>query len=200
MEQEEKTALRGILFRHLDGIAVGPTVSALYEGGISQYILKNHNFSFKELSSKFEINDGYMNVALRLLASQGWLCREILNEGKEIDFKLTEKGEVPQLQQGSGGAVLTGADKSYKNFCSSCHGQGGKGDTDAAKALNPRPRNFSDQSWQKKVDDDYIAKVIREGGAAVGKSASMAPWGAVLNDKQIKDLVKKIRDFAKLSE
>ena len=92
MDQEEKKTLRGILFRHLDGIAVGPTVSAMHQGGISAYILKYPHFSFQELSSNFETNAGYLNVALRLLASQGWLQREILKDGEEIDFKLTDKG------------------------------------------------------------------------------------------------------------
>ena len=97
MDREEKKALRGILFRHLDGIAVGPTVSAMHKGGISAYILKYPHFSFQELSSKFETNAGYLNVALRLLASQGWLQREILKDGEEIDFKLTDKGKTALL-------------------------------------------------------------------------------------------------------
>ena len=94
MNREEKKALRNILFRHLDGIAVCPTVSALHEGGISEYILKHPHFSFQKLSKEFEINAGYLNVALRLLASQGWMQRKILTDGEEIDFKLTDKGKV----------------------------------------------------------------------------------------------------------
>ena len=94
MNREEKKSLRGILFRHLDGIAVAPTVSALYKGGISSYILQNPNFSFQNLSSEFEINEGYLNVALRLLASQGWLQRKIIKDGEKIDFNLTGKGRI----------------------------------------------------------------------------------------------------------
>ena len=44
MKREEKKVLRGILFRHLDGIAVAPTVSALYDGGITEYILQHPHF------------------------------------------------------------------------------------------------------------------------------------------------------------
>ena len=93
MDREEKKRLRGILFRHLDGIAVGPTISALHEAGISEYILQNPHFSFQQLSGEFETNGGYLNVALRLLASQGWLQREILKDGEQIDYKLTHKGK-----------------------------------------------------------------------------------------------------------
>ena len=98
MNREEKKTFRGILFRHLDGIAVGPTVSALHESGISEYILGHPHFSFQKLSSEFETNSGYLNVALRLLASQGWLKRQILLDGEEIDFKLTDKGKNALLQ------------------------------------------------------------------------------------------------------
>ena len=93
MNREEKKILRQILFRHLDGIALVPTVSALHAGGICEYILQHPHFSFQEISNEFETNAGYLNVALRLLASQGWLKREILLDGEEIDFNLTDKGK-----------------------------------------------------------------------------------------------------------
>ena len=93
MNHEEKKALRGILFRHLDGIAIAPTVSALHKGGICSYLLQNPHVNFQKLSSKFETNAGYLNVALRLLASQGWLQRKILKDGEDIDLNLTDKGK-----------------------------------------------------------------------------------------------------------
>ena len=42
-----------------------------------------------------------------------------------------------------------------------------------ALAMQPRPRNLTDATWQGSVDDAHIAKVIREGGASVGLSATM---------------------------
>lgn len=94
MNQKEKKSLRGILFRHLDGIAIAPTVSALHKGGICSYILQHPHVNFQKLSSEFETNAGYLNVALRLLASQGWLQRKILKDGEDIDFNLTDKGRT----------------------------------------------------------------------------------------------------------
>ena len=38
--------------------------------------------------------------------------------------------------------------------------------------------------------------MISEGGAAVGKSPLMAPWGGTLNDEQIEDVVAFIRSLA----
>ncbi|MDP6853627.1 MAG: class I SAM-dependent methyltransferase [Candidatus Marinimicrobia bacterium] len=92
MDKEQKKYLRGILFRHLDGLAIAPTVSALEEGGINTFIKNNPEFTFTQILENFELNPGYMNVALRLLASQGWLERNIIADGESIDFILTIKG------------------------------------------------------------------------------------------------------------
>ncbi len=93
MNQEEKKQLRSILFRHLDGIAIGPTIASLYEKGICTYMQNNPHFTFKKITEQFEVNDGYLNVGLRLLSSQGWLKRIIIEDGKDIDFYLTDKGK-----------------------------------------------------------------------------------------------------------
>ena len=87
--------------------------------------------------------------------------------------------------------------QTFETYCVACHGLNGKADGAAAQALNPKPRNFTDKAWQAKVDDAHIAKVIKEGGAAVGLSASMAPWGAVVKDDEIKNLVQYLRNFGK---
>ena len=63
----------------------------------------------------------------------------------------------------------------YNQRCVTCHGALGMGDGPAGVALNPRPRNFSDQSWQSSVTDDNLRKVILGGGAVIGKSPTMPP-------------------------
>ena len=93
MNVNEKKKLRNILFRHLDGIAIIPTIHALSTVGIIDFIKKHQKFSFTDISSQFTTNNGYLNIALRLLASQGWLNRKIVIDGEEIDFSLTEKGK-----------------------------------------------------------------------------------------------------------
>jgi mono/diheme cytochrome c family protein len=73
----------------------------------------------------------------------------------------------------SGGAAE--AQQIYTSRCATCHGQEGTGDGPAGTALTPRPRNFHDGAWQASVTDDQIDRVIREGGAAIGKSPLMPP-------------------------
>jgi mono/diheme cytochrome c family protein len=66
------------------------------------------------------------------------------------------------------------ADKIFMTRCASCHGIDGRGDGPGAANLNPKPRNYHDKAWQKSVTDEHIKKTIVYGGAAVGKSPSMA--------------------------
>lgn len=87
--------------------------------------------------------------------------------------------------------------KSYETYCVACHGANGKADGPAAIAMNPRPRDFTDKAWQGKVDDAHIHKVIKEGGPAVGLSPTMAPWGGAINDAEIDNVVKYVRQFGK---
>jgi mono/diheme cytochrome c family protein len=46
------------------------------------------------------------------------------------------------------------------------------------------------------LSNEHLFKVIKEGGAAVGKSPLMAPWGGALSDDQIRDVVAYVRSLA----
>lgn len=88
------------------------------------------------------------------------------------------------------------AKKVFKSKCVVCHGDKGAGDGPGAAALNPKPRAFSDASWQGEVTDDQIQRAIVQGGAAVGKSAAMPANPDLRNkDDVVKELVKIIRGF-----
>jgi cytochrome c553 len=96
-------------------------------------------------------------------------------------------------------AEPTAADQAkikFDTLCASCHGASGKGDGAAAAALNPKPRDYTDAAWHASVTDEELAKVIVEGGAAVGKSATMPP-SPDLKDKPevVAEIVKIIRSF-----
>lgn len=87
--------------------------------------------------------------------------------------------------------------KLYGQFCATCHGQSGKGDGAAAAALNPKPRDHTDKEYMSKLSDDDMLKVIKNGGASVGKSPLMPPWGASLKDDQIQDIIAYVRTLSK---
>jgi mono/diheme cytochrome c family protein len=84
----------------------------------------------------------------------------------------------------------------FANVCSQCHGMEGKGDGPAAESLNPKPRNYTDQAWQKSVTDADIKAIIVGGGQSVGKSGMMPPNPALKGrDDVLTDLVAIIRGF-----
>jgi len=84
----------------------------------------------------------------------------------------------------------------YATYCASCHGPTGAGDGALAAALDPKPAAHSDGNVMKGLSDAYLFKVIQQGGVAVGKAPTMAPWGGSLDDAQIWDLVAFIRTLA----
>ena len=84
----------------------------------------------------------------------------------------------------------------FKARCAVCHGDNGKGDGPGAKALTPKPRDYTDATWQTTVTDDQIKSTIMMGGAAVGKSPIM-PASPDLQSKPevVDELVKIVRGF-----
>src|SRR5690554_2184868 len=83
--------LRNNIFRHLDGLATAPIMTALNNKGILDYILLKKEVSLQDLTDKFNANEGYLNVALRVLSSQGFLNYHIDNAKDYISFSITEK-------------------------------------------------------------------------------------------------------------
>lgn len=86
----------------------------------------------------------------------------------------------------------------FANRCASCHGAEGKGDGVASAALNPKPRNYTDQEWQKATSDQELRDIIVKGGAGVGKSPMMPPNPDLAEKPEVVNgLVALIRSFGK---
>jgi len=86
--------------------------------------------------------------------------------------------------------------QTYEALCASCHGSTGKGDGPAAVALPVKPRNHTDGNYMNTLKDEYLIKIIKEGGAAMGKSPLMPPWGGQLKDQDLHNVVLFIRSLA----
>lgn len=84
---------------------------------------------------------------------------------------------------------------SFNTTCGVCHGAAGDGKGPAGAALKPPPANFTDAAFWEGKDKAAIAKAIKEGGAAVGKSPLMAAFGAQFNDEQIGLLTDHVMSF-----
>jgi len=84
----------------------------------------------------------------------------------------------------------------YATYCSPCHGTRGNGRGPMVVLLNPKPTRHSDTAYMKALSDDYLFRLIRDGGPAVGKSPMMASWKGILSDQQIWNLITYIRSLA----
>ncbi|WP_299114206.1 class I SAM-dependent methyltransferase [uncultured Winogradskyella sp.] len=86
LTKSDKSQLRSIIFRHLDGIATATTAYTLHKNEILNYLLEKESISLKVLSDTFNANEGYLNVALRVLSSQGWLDQQLDNKTNAITY------------------------------------------------------------------------------------------------------------------
>lgn len=82
------------------------------------------------------------------------------------------------------GPVARGA-AVFDRYCMLCHGARAEGDGVAARNLDPRPANLR----RSTLSGAQKEAIIRNGGGAVGRSASMPPWRDELNERQIADLL-----------
>jgi mono/diheme cytochrome c family protein len=85
----------------------------------------------------------------------------------------------------------------YQHYCLTCHGATGGGDGFNAFNVEPHPRDLSDPAFQKAKKDAELADAIRRGGAGVGLSPLMPPWGRTLAPDQVDQVVAYIRTLKK---
>ena len=83
----------------------------------------------------------------------------------------------------------------YDQTCAMCHGPEGKGDGPNAQVLQPKPANLA--TALKGKDTAYLVKLLKEGGASVGKSPLMPAYDGLLDEEQIRTLIKYVKGLAK---
>jgi len=84
----------------------------------------------------------------------------------------------------------------YTVNCLSCHGESGKGDGPVGMVLQPPPRDFSIGEFKFDTDKDGkvgteadLAAVITKGAGAFGGNQMMAPWGGMLSEDDIANVI-----------
>jgi len=107
--------------------------------------------------------------------------------GADEESGETDGGEVAGVERGG---ML------YARNCASCHGATGAGDGPVAKSLVPQPARHDDGAYMNVLSNEHLTKVITEGGASVGKSSMMAPWGGPMTGEEIRDMVEFVRTLA----
>jgi mono/diheme cytochrome c family protein len=117
-------------------------------------------------------------------------------------IELGDDGSMPDINkiraEAAAALAASGTDggigQKYTMFCVSCHGENGDGNGPAGVALMPKPRNFKDVAWWESgngADKERLYAVLKLGGGGTdyGVAATMAAWGGVLDDDQIKEMI-----------
>ena len=94
LSKELKQEYRQRLFRHLDGIACVPVFHALHKRGVTTVLLEEQEAELKSLSERLQANEGYLNVAVRMLASQGWLDYTVDEEKDKVLLATNAKSQA----------------------------------------------------------------------------------------------------------
>lgn len=83
----------------------------------------------------------------------------------------------------------------YREACATCHGEQGAGNGAEGHDILPRPSDFTSKAFWLTRNQPHIEKVIREGGASVGKSPLMAAFGTRYTREQITALAGYVREL-----
>ena len=82
-------------------------------------------------------------------------------------------------------------------YCIRCHDQ--ESTTERVSNfdnLSPQPHAFSDGAFLNQFSDSDLARIIAEGGPALGKSPATPAFGSTLSPAQIKAVIAYIRAIA----
>ncbi|MGA7295164.1 MAG: hypothetical protein WBW53_16175 [Terriglobales bacterium] len=91
---EEKAQVRATVFGHLSGIVLAPTVKALWDRRVFELFDSAGSWiDFDRIAHETRANRGYLRVALRLLASCGWLKQQV-ESGHAPQYALTAEGKI----------------------------------------------------------------------------------------------------------
>lgn len=82
-------------------------------------------------------------------------------------------------------------------YCAVCHGEGGEGDGFNAFNLDVRPRDLTDQAFQRAVSDEALREVIAQGGRGTNRSVLMPAYQHTLSEEEVTDLLAFIRTLAR---
>ena len=97
--------------------------------------------------------------------------------------------------------LVAGADPNqgahwFSFYCVHCHGWNGKGDGPTAPELDPRPRNQTNGKYMNNITNLELFAVVKGGGEARELSPMMPPWGNVMQDQDIWNVIAFLRSIA----
>ncbi|MBZ5548364.1 MAG: class I SAM-dependent methyltransferase [Acidobacteriia bacterium] len=94
ISDSEKAQIRVVVFGHLAGVVLAPTVKALWDRRVFDLFEADDEWvELDRVLDQTRANRGYLRAALRLLSSCGWL-RQRLENGHPPSYSLTLEGKI----------------------------------------------------------------------------------------------------------
>jgi caa(3)-type oxidase subunit IV len=151
---------------------------------IKAYLVAKH-FMHLHLEPRYVVYVLVTCVVLTLLLFAG-VAPDVMHHDGQNWANLAAKAEVERALAATTAtetpAAAMSPEVAFTTICASCHGPEGNGAGPAAVALNPKPANFTLAEFWQTRDRNHVAKVIREGGASVGKSPLMPAFGSQFDE------------------
>ena len=111
----------------------------------------------------------------------------ISNQDPQTKTKLNATQVAQPMRNGLTGHYDNG-EKFYKANCATCHGISGDGNGPRAYFINPKPRNFLEESSRIRLNRPLLFYAIKFGI----KGKEMPAWRQVINDQQIADVAEYV--------
>jgi cytochrome c553 len=88
--------------------------------------------------------------------------------------------------------------ENWTQHCASCHGDDGTGQTKMGRRLHVK--DLSDAAYQKSFTDEELFANLKAGEKGPDGKVKMKPYGDLLSDPELKDLVGFVRSLAKAGQ
>ncbi len=111
----------------------------------------------------------------------------VMRNGIDQEYQAKKNPLVASKENLREGAQL------YQTFCATCHGDQGRGDGPAGKALNPPPMDLSAIIHRRIATDAFLYWTIAEGGTPL--KTAMPPFKSALQEEQIWKVVLHLRSL-----
>ena len=85
----------------------------------------------------------------------------------------------------------------YARSCAPCHGPEARGDGASAAGFATKPADLTDGRLLNRLPEEFLVRVIMDGGPAMGLAPTMPPFRGNLNEDQARQIVAFLRTLAR---
>ncbi|GAC15108.1 PQQ-dependent sugar dehydrogenase [Aliiglaciecola lipolytica] len=154
-----------------------------------ELIARANQYAQRGISSVIQLSTG--EILITTLGAASEPSGEVL-QLVHADQANVFREEVDNTPEGYDQAATAGL---FAVNCARCHGVKGDGKGPDSGLLGVKMPDLTSPIYHHNTDSAAIKAIIVEGGAAVGKSPLMPPWGGFLKPKEIEHLVTYIESL-----